>query len=360
MLTGKNKLKKVDQQLVKSYLEGKGTEDERLKINEWFSDLLAEGELRKVSQDLLWDKIAEDQTIHDFDKDRIRDRIYYRIRLEEARAFNEKKVKIMFVRYLIRIAAVLFIPLSLFTFINWRGNVIEKKASVYAEIYSPLGARTSFLLPDGSSGWLNGSSYLHFPTEFTRKYRTVELNGEAYFNVKENPKKPFNILTDGIKVTAYGTSFNMMVYPDDLTVEVTLESGDIEIFVKNDYGKDQSVGKLKPGYRGVLLKGTNIYNTNKVDTDKYTSWKNGRLVFRHESMTEVVKRINRWYNVRLIIKHKTLESYSYRATFVDETLDEVLRLLQISAPIKYKDLGREIHPDGTFGKRTIELYYNPE
>lgn len=360
MLKGKNKLKKVDQQLLKSYLEGKGTEDELLKINELFSDLLAEGELRKVSQDLLWDKIAEDQTIHGFDKERIRDRIYYRMRLEEARAFNKKKSRILFIRYMTRIAAVLFIPLFLFTFINWRGNVTEKKASVYAEIYSPLGARTSFSLPDGSSGWLNGGSYLHFPTEFTRKYRTVELNGEAYFNVKENPKKPFNVLTDGIKVTAYGTSFNVMAYPDDQTVEVTLESGDVEIFGKNEYRKYLSVGKLKPGYRGVLLKGTNIYNTQKVDTDKYTSWKNGRLVFRHESMTEVVNRINRWYNVRLVIKNKNLESYSYRATLIDETLDEVLRLLQISAPIKYKDLGREIHPDGTFGKRTIALYYNPE
>ena len=96
----------------------------------------------------------------------------------------------------------------------------------------------------------------------------------------------------------------------------------------------------------------------KVDVDKYTSWTKGKLVFREDEFADVVKRINRWYNVNIVIKDKILESYRYVATFQDETLDEVLKMLAISAPIRYKDLPRKQSFDGTFEKRTIELYYS--
>lgn len=352
----KNKLKIVDYQLLKNYFEDKGTEEDKQKIKDWFSNLQSEQELRKVSQNL-WDDIAQDITIYGYDEARIHDRIHHLLRLEEAMEYNENRAKIRFIRYLTRITAVLFIPLLLFTLYNWKGEVGNKKSISYAEIYSPLGARTNFILPDGSSGWLNGGSYLNFPTEFKGKLRKVTLTGEAYFNVKENPEMPFTVITDGIIVKAYGTTFDVMAYPDDQTIEVTLESGVVEIFGKNDYGRDLSFDKLTPEHRGVLIKGTNLYKTEKVNVDKYISWKDGELVFRNEPMTEVVRRINRWYNVGLIIKDKRLQSYSYRATFVDETLDEVLILLQHTSPIEYKDLGRELNSDGTYGKRMIELYY---
>jgi len=61
----------------------------------------------------------------------------------------------------------------------------------------------------------------------------------------------------------------------------------------------------------------------------------------------------------LIIKDNVLKSHTYMATFQDENLDEVLKLLKLSAPIDYRDLGREIKDDGTFEKRNIEIYYNP-
>jgi ferric-dicitrate binding protein FerR (iron transport regulator) len=90
-----------------------------------------------------------------------------------------------------------------------------------------------------------------------------------------------------------------------------------------------------------------------------TSWTEGKLAFRDENFTDVVRKINRWYNVELVIKDEALRSYSYQATFMDETLDEVLKLLHHSAPIVYRDLGRKKRADGTFEKRRIELYYKP-
>ena len=115
---------------------------------------------------------------------------------------------------------------------------------------------------------------------------------------------------------------------------------------------------MSPGVRGVFIKGTDIFNLNRVEADLYTSWKEGKLVLRNEPMDEVVKKMNRWYNVNIIIRDHRLESYVYRATFVDETLDEVLKIFQRTSPIVTKEMGREKLPDGTYGKRTIELYYS--
>ena len=104
---------------------------------------------------------------------------------------------------------------------------------------------------------------------------------------------------------------------------------------------------------------TSFYKTETVDAHSIISWKEGKLIIRDEPFKEAVKKINRWYNVNISIKDKRLESYIYMATFEDETLDEVLKLIKLSAPIEYKDLGRERNADGTFEKRKIELYYKP-
>jgi transmembrane sensor len=113
---------------------------------------------------------------------------------------------------------------------------------------------------------------------------------------------------------------------------------------------------LASGERGVLLNGTSIFRIDNVDVYQYTAWKEGKLIFRNEYMSEVVKNLTRWYNVNIIIRDSQLEFYAYRATFMDEKLDEVLNIFQHTSPIRYKELGRNKDADGTFGKRTIELY----
>ena len=168
------------------------------------------------------------------------------------------------------------------------------------------------------------------------------------------------MITRDVTVRAHGTSFNVMAYPDDEDIEVTTESGIVEVVGKNDYGREISLDKVNPGYNWTIIKGTNLSRVNKVNIDEYISWKEGKLVFRNESITEIVNKMNRWYNVNIMIRDRRLESYRYHATFVDETLDEVLKLLTMTSSVRYKELGRERLPDGTYGKRTIELYYSPK
>ncbi len=102
------------------------------------------------------------------------------------------------------------------------------------KVHSPLGARTIFYLPDGSSGYLNGGASLKFPEKFHGKSRDVSLKGEAYFDVVTNPKKPFVVKGKNLEIVAKGTVFNVSAYDDVPETEVILVEGKLEIFLQNE------------------------------------------------------------------------------------------------------------------------------
>jgi ferric-dicitrate binding protein FerR (iron transport regulator) len=250
----------------------------------------------------------------------------------------------------------LFIPVLVASLLFYFQNYSFRNIKSYSEIHSPYGTRTTFYLSDGSTGWLNGGSSLKFPTQFGGKVRDVKLTGEAYFNVIPNHKKPFVVSTDNIDVKVFGTSFNVMAYADEQITEVTLESGQVEVFKKTN-NIIKSIGILKPNESCIYNFRSDSSKILSINSTEKLSWLDGKLTFKYEPFEEVVRKINRWYNVNIVIKDELLNSYIYYGTFKDETLEEVLRLLQFTAPIRYKDIERERKQDGTFEKRKIEIYY---
>ena len=345
----------IDEAFVYRYLQGEGTEEDKRKIGEWFALKKDPNPLKEISYQY-WKKFSIHKEFEDYDEERLLDRINHLLRIEDARVLQKKRTGLnRLIIYIGRIAAGLFIPLLLFSYLQWNGFFDTNKPVAYSSIYSPLGARTNFHLPDGSEGWLNGGSTLYFPAEFSGQYREVRLEGEAFFEVVENPDIPFVVIADKIRITALGTSFNVNAYKEDETSQVTLESGVVELYKAEDQGLRRPLNRMGKGFQFVYFKELDSFVTQKADMDKTTSWKDGKLVFREDPLTEVVNRLKRWYNVNILIEDKALENYSYRATFEDETLDEILKLLKLSSPIVVKDLGREMLDDDTFGKRTIVL-----
>lgn len=347
----------IDFQVIKRYMEGKELKGDKDQIIDWFSDIRFEKDIRKKYR-LYWDGLAEQTDKEECDGSKILGRIYHKMKNDEFKNVPRGKGITRILNVISKVAAILFIPLVAYLWVLKGSDVSIHAKTSYAEIYSPMGTRTMFSLPDGSTGWLNGGSYLKFPTEFKGKSREIFLKGEAYFDVLSDSKKPFIVNGEHTDVIAYGTSFNVQNYPEDPEIRITLVSGNIEIFERRN-GKALNLANLKPDQMYVYFPGTGLNRTETVDVKKVTAWKEGKLTFRDETFSEVVKKINRWYNVEIIIKNEALRSYSYQATFMDETLDEVLKLLQHSAPIRFKDLGRDKRPDGTFEKRKIELYYKP-
>jgi ferric-dicitrate binding protein FerR (iron transport regulator) len=180
--------------------------------------------------------------------------------------------------------------------------------------------------------------------------RKVALEGEAWFDVFHNEEHPFEIDAGESKIKVLGTSFNVNAYPDEEYLEVILQSGKVEF--SNQAQKDKIV--LKPSEQLVLQEGK--LKVNPVDVSKYKAWTDGRLIFRGDNMDEVARRIERWYNVKVEIADKDLLQFSFRATFENDSLEDVLKQLSMTSPIEYKILPRKQLPNGTSEKKKAVLY----
>jgi ferric-dicitrate binding protein FerR (iron transport regulator) len=194
-------------------------------------------------------------------------------------------------------------------------------------VLAPQGAKTNFQLPDGSIVWLNSGSELSFPSQFDEK-RPVTLSGEAFFEV-EKSAKPFIVSTIYGNVEVQGTSFNVKAFADD-GFQATLVEGSVKVKEKNN--NKEII--LRPGQQANIL-GNKIF-VGDVETELFTSWKEGKLIFRDEQLPIVAKRLERWYNVKIELSDdKRLTGIRYNGTLEMESFSEVMQLLKVTAPIDY-------------------------
>jgi ferric-dicitrate binding protein FerR (iron transport regulator) len=222
-----------------------------------------------------------------------------------------------------------------------------------AEIQCPMGVRTKCQLPDGSIVFLNSGSSLKYPVQFTRE-RKVELTGEAFFDVVHNAEIPFHVNTKNLNIKVLGTTFNVIANDDEQTEEVVLQTGEVNVSLK--CGKQLAV--MAPNQQLTLNIKKQTITKSEVEASQYSTWKEGKLVFRNEDMQQVARRLSRWYNAEVVVDDRMLDTYTFHATFVDEPLDEVLKLLSITTPLSFKEGKRTSSQEGVFQKRKIILTIN--
>ena len=258
-----------------------------------------------------------------------------------------------FYRSFSKVAVILIIPaLITIAVLSYLTINSPEKAESWAEILSPVGSRTKFQLPDGTQGWLNSGSSIKYPVNFM-SHRNVEIYGEAWLDVVHIESKDFRVITPFFDVKVVGTQFNVIAYDDESTAEVILERGKVLVLGKDDKLK----GELNPDQQLVFDKQANEFIKTRVDSKSYTSWKDGILIFRNVPMAEIAKRLERKYNTEIILHGDSLKSSIFRATFQDESLDEICKMLSTVAPIKYKIHDRKKQADNTFSKGKVEMWF---
>jgi ferric-dicitrate binding protein FerR (iron transport regulator) len=220
----------------------------------------------------------------------------------------------------------------------------------WAEINAPMGARIRFTLPDGSFGWLNSGSKLKYALNFNNS-RIVQLSGEAFFEVKHLQGDNFVVKTTHLDVEVTGTSFDVAAYDEEEEVDVTLEEG--TVFLKNS--KIAQPIEMKPNEQLSFNIAKQTFTKSKVLAPNYSAWKEGKLILRNASLEVLAKQLSRWYNVETRIENSQNIANQYRATFEDENLAEVLRLLKISSRLDYILDERIKQADGTFTKQKLLL-----
>lgn len=240
----------------------------------------------------------------------------------------------------------------------------SKQALQRVEVFSPLGARTFIKLPDGSNVWLNAGTTLSYNENYGRDNRALNLSGEAYFDVAQDKRHPFIVETAEIIVKAVGTKFNVKAYPDEKAIAATLEEGKIDVTVVNKgrhwkplilrenqkiivLKDDTMIDSLKINSDEELLKenaqqvslpllSENIRVINNVKTELSTSWKDSRWIIESEQMGTLIPMLERRFNKKIIFNDDDLKKYRFSGTIENETAEQFMNLLTLTAPLKYE------------------------
>ncbi|MDN5213717.1 DUF4974 domain-containing protein [Fulvivirgaceae bacterium BMA12] len=337
---------KIDKEQLRRFFSGAYSEEDTSGVEEVFQD-----DSRKEALETFllseWHRFDETTMAQDKNLDHILHKLYYKFQHQQER--KKEGLVIRLWNTYSRVAALLLIPLALtLAFLLQQDDQQLKVSETWAEIEAPLGSRVKFTLPDGSVGWLNSGSFLTYPIKFGNE-RNVKLTGEAFFDIKKDPTKPFNVVATDLNISVLGTRFNVAAYKDVNEIQVVLESGKVKL--NHIHGKNEV--DMDPNDKIIYNSDTRKLVRSKVDPYKYSSWTEGKLVFRNDDIAVVGKRLGRWYNMDVEVRNEKNRDLRLRATFENEAIEEVLRLLKISFPIEYEVEKRKMDLNGKYEKRKV-------
>lgn len=202
-------------------------------------------------------------------------------------------------------------------------------------VSTPIGGNYQIELPDGSKIWLNASSSIRFPASFEGlKERKVELNGEAYFEVAKDKNKPFKVSGKQQEVLVLGTHFNVNAYSNEESAKTTLLEG--AVMMRNDKGQ---AAQLKPGQQA-SFKGSQ-WSIQNVNTTEVIAWQKGNFVFNEESLSSILRQLERWYGVQ--VDYSQVPDLKFSGVISKSAyLSKVLKMLELTGNIHLKLEGSTI------------------
>lgn len=211
---------------------------------------------------------------------------------------------------------------------------------VYHCLEVPRGGEFSFLLPDSTTVFLNAGSRLRFPDRFVPgSERIVYLSGEAYFDVKRDPRSPFLVCLEHSAVKVTGTSFNVKAYPDDTNEATTLISGTVSMGI----GTTEQWIVLKPGEQGYYDATRKTPLQQTVDVNYYTAWKDGVFAFYRQPLEEVMKTLGCWYLFDTHYQNEALKSILYTGKINRHaSIREVLHTFELMDELTFDIKGKEV------------------
>lgn len=347
--------KNIDIKIIQNFANGKYSYNDYLKIKDWFINLPEDSRLEHQLF-LDWEEVSNKNVDNVDSLDHIFERIERNILLAEKR-YNNKRT---FWNLYKEVAAILIIPVlafALWQYISGKSNQFNltnpQNLESWITINSPDGARTEFFLPDGTKGWLNSGSKLKYPAIFNNQ-RKVELIGEAWFDVSHTEHSEFLVSVPEMDISVFGTTFNVSAYKDDNFTNVVLEEGRVKIEGKEGLFEYS----LLPNEKITFDRESKSVKVSVVNAKSYSAWKDGYLVIDDETLGKAISRLERWYNIDAEIKDEALSSYHFKATFKDEQLEEVLKLIAETTPINYKIEKRVINKNGVLAKKKVIINLN--
>lgn len=283
--------------------------------------------------------VAEYRTLLSLGTDiNLMESIDYQIPFAKIKEKAKREKRQILVHTMTRIAAVLAFPLLLSSLVLSYILFIDSKdvelEHIYTEVTANPGTIIKHTLPDNSTVYLNSGTRLKYDPNYSDDSRIIELiDGEIYLEVEADKKRPFYVNTpDGLSVYVYGTRFNMKNFKSDSIIETVLAAGALNILVHNNSAEYV----LQPGQGAFYNKKTHSVVREDVEPWEKIAWHEGKLVFRNTSLENILDRLSVHFAVEIeYVNHKGID-YKYRATFSNESLQQILTYLSKSATIKWE------------------------
>jgi len=207
---------------------------------------------------------------------------------------------------------------------------------LFSLLETPKGGQYQIELADGTRAWLNAASSIRFPSVFEKQERLVEITGEVYFEVAKDSKRPFRVKTQEQLVEVLGTHFNVNAYHDEPNSVITLLEGAVKV---QSFGKDYF---LKPNQQIQ----TNLVNRSSVISEASAEyaidWKNGIFHFSDEKVSSIMRKISRWYNVEVVFAENFVDKRMAGSISRYEDVSKVLDMLELTNVVHFQLQGRRI------------------
>ena len=246
----------------------------------------------------------------------------------EARA-EKTKIKSLRVRNIRIIStwAAIFLLLIVSTFFVLNMNSEDSELNT---LIVPPGQRINLILSDNTNLWLNANTKFSYPAKFSKNSRTVYLDGEAYFEVSENEKKPFIVKTNQGDVVVTGTTFNVESYSENGSFNTSLFEGGVDI-----YKNEVKLTSLSPNQKSILQE-ERLLITSITDSDEYL-WRQGLIAFKNKELEDILTTLEKYFAVDIIILNERLPQHTYTGKFrQSDGVDYALRVLQHSIKFVYE------------------------
>lgn len=303
---------------------------EKLQVKDWLSQ--SDDNRKELEQNKnMLNKIDTYSQAKKFDANSAWKNVHTQISPLKVKSIQHKNRRKEVIAQFYKYAAIVVVALllgSIGYFIGFRNQI----PAVYSEIISAENqVLQEYVLPDGSVVALNSKSKLLFPKKFTGDIREVTIIGEAFFDVKPNPEKPFVINAGDAQVKVLGTSFNVYAYPESESIEVTVKTGKVQVISKKtDLVAENREVILIPGEKGTLFTKNHLLEKS-VNTDpNFMAWKTHDLIFNKVPLPEVIRCLEKTYHIDIEMTEPTLNNLLYEGHFDQKPIDFVLDVIRLT------------------------------
>lgn len=306
------------------YLAGTISDQEKIHLNNWIA---GNKSLREWLETAILNSPGD---LDEVKQSQILKKIHQEIRIKEDR----RRYLPVWMNYAASVALMIVVATSIILIAT---STREAPVS-YSVIEAVRGQKTNIILPDGTKVMLNSESTLTYSTGFNNENRTVEIAGEAYFNVEKNKNLPFVVKAGKIEIEAVGTAFNVRAYSNESKVITTLVEGKVNVTAA------QESIELNPNERIEVER--NSFATRKIimaDARNSIGWLNDILCFENTALSEVAADLSRIYNIEIYFRDETVKNLRFTGKISNNSLSTVLRILSLTSPLSYEIRDNEVY-----------------